>query len=92
MRVNFQEVAIRSSKSGCCPRCDKRASRSEKFWQTINPFNKTADGRVKGRNDIYAELMIKRDAWAQEPVYHAKCEEAERLEKRAALSQQQGGK
>ncbi len=63
MRMVFQEVATRASKSGICPHCGKRAVRNEKFYQTINPFNKTADGRVKDYHDIHAELAVTRAAW-----------------------------
>ncbi len=70
MRIatTFDEVAVRATKSGICPACGKRATRSMKFWQTINPWNR------KTREQILREERKKADKWRREPVYHAKCE------------------
>lgn len=83
--LTFQEVSIRASKSGICQVCNKRASRSEKFWQTINPFNKTADGHVKGRDEIHAELMASRAEWLKQPIRHVKCEAVQKSNPVASL-------
>ena len=67
MRITFDEVYVRASKSGKCA-CGKRRVRSQKFSQTINPFNKMHDGRIKRRNDIIAELQAEIRAWRREPI------------------------
>lgn len=74
MRYTFEEQKLFANKSGICPVCGKRATRSQKFWQTINPFNKTADGVAKTSVQIRAELKEDADKWRSEPVLHAKCE------------------
>ena len=70
----FEEVKLYASKSGICPVCGKRATRNQKFQQTINPFNKTKDGIVKTSSEIRPELRQAADAWRLLPTYHSKCE------------------
>jgi hypothetical protein len=43
-RIRFDEVSLTGRKSGKCHACGKPASRQTRFWQTISPFNKNADG------------------------------------------------
>lgn len=74
---HFEKVVYPASKKGICPVCGKMATRKsgENFMQTINPYNTNAKGQVKSRQEIWAELKVKADAWKKEtPVYHAKCE------------------
>ena len=54
--------------------CGKRATRSTYIYQTLNPFNRNADGAVKTVPEILAENKVKRDAWMEQPIYHARCE------------------
>lgn len=72
--TTFKEVSITVKKSGECPVCHGTASRSKKFFQTISPFNRTADNQVKTEDQIYEELLAKSAAWKLEPTLHAKCE------------------
>lgn len=44
----------------------KSRQRTKTFMQTINPFNKNADGIIKNRVEIMAELSKERDAWLLE--------------------------
>lgn len=74
MQVVFPELRAFFQKSGRCPACQKRARRSRNFFQTLNPFNVNAQGRVKTRKEIYAELEASGRKWEKEPTYHAKCE------------------
>lgn len=74
MRVNFQVVEIKFSKSGICPVCGKIASRTKKFFQTLNPFNKNDDGSIKNVAQIKSELVAKGNDWKIHPVLHARCE------------------
>lgn len=64
---SFQEVALRAEKSGKCG-CGKRRTRREKFWQTLNPFNKNAEGEPKTAQEIRVELAEKIQAWRAEPI------------------------
>ena len=72
----FEKVVYRASKKGICPVCGKVATRSsgELFMQTINPFNKNAEGHPKSYREIMSELQEKAKTWKASPVCHAKCE------------------
>lgn len=74
MRYNYEEVSITRKKSGICPVCEKRCSRSRKFYQTLSPFNKTKDNNIKTRAQIYVEIDIEAADWMKLPVKHVKCE------------------
>lgn len=74
MRIEFQEYGVTGTKSGKCPACGKKASRTQKFSQTQNPFNKNKDGLIKTVDEIREENKTKLFAWKEEPVYHAGCE------------------
>ena len=74
MRVTFEEVKYNMQKSGKCPVCGKTCTISKKFFQTLNPFNKNADGTVKSRDDIYKGLTIQIKDWKKIPPIHGKCE------------------
>lgn len=61
-RVVFQEVAVKAvfrwrDADG------KKHQETRKFRQTYNPFNKGADGAIKSREQIYAEVKRERDLW-----------------------------
>jgi hypothetical protein len=73
-RYTFRAYGVSGKKSGKCPHCGKRATRSERFEQTLNPFNRAADGFPKSEAHIIRECEIKRDAWLTLPTYHANCE------------------
>lgn len=74
--MRFEEVALHGQKNGACDVCGKTCSRKQKFYQTINPFNKNQDGLPKNRNEIYEELKIQSSLWKAEPIRHAKCEQS----------------
>jgi hypothetical protein len=74
MRITFQPVKLTVSKSGICPVCGKRATRTRTESQTINPWNRNADGTLKTENEIRLELHHEIDVWEREPVYHQRCE------------------
>lgn len=75
--ITFQEVAIHAQKNGTCDVCGRLCSRKQKFYQTINPFNKKNPyGPPKTREEIYEELKEQSSKWKCEPVRHAKCEKS----------------
>jgi hypothetical protein len=70
VKVAFEEISLFGKKSGPCSRCGRKVTRSKRFWQTRNPFNKLTDGRVKTTEDIMSELEDERRRWMDEPVCH----------------------
>ena len=76
----FEEVTHRATKRVPCDGCGKTLSRSRTFMQTLNPFNKNADGTVKNREDIREELKQQAGEWTAVKTgeRHAKCEETSR--------------
>lgn len=73
----FERVPWTAKKSVPCTVCGKKIRRQRTFEQTLNPFNKTTDGRVKTIKDIYPELRAKADAWRNEPETHDACRQLE---------------
>jgi hypothetical protein len=74
IRMVFQEVVLRTEKSGHCSVCRKAAVRSKKFSQTLNPYNKNEAGVPKTRDEIMSELREESAEWHQQPTVHARCE------------------
>lgn len=66
-RITFDEVCIRGVRRWTDEN-GKRRQETRKFSQTINPFNRNADGTIKTREEIMKELIAKRDAWLKEPI------------------------
>lgn len=60
--MTTQNISLPGMRSG------KRRTRREKFWQTLNPFNKNADGEPKTAQEIRVELAEKIKAWRAEPI------------------------
>lgn len=65
--TTFQEIRIRAKRRGPCTVCGKRVDRIKYFAQTVNPFNKTEDGRPKTPAEVRAAVQADADAWAPEP-------------------------
>ena len=61
MRITFTEVSLRATKRWT--ENGKRRAKTQKFYQTINPFNKNAAGEMKTKDEILAEITAQRDAW-----------------------------
>jgi hypothetical protein len=72
----FTEYPLTEKKSVPCPVCGKKVRRQRTFSQTLNPFNKNADGSVKTVPDIYRALRVEADAWKAETETHPGCEVA----------------
>ena len=73
----FERVPWTAKKTVPCTVCGKNIRRQRTFEQTLNPFNKTADGRVKTIKDIYPELSAKAEDWQQQPETHDTCQQQE---------------
>lgn len=59
----FEEVSFTATKTGKCPSCGKSVRRAKRFEQTINPFNKNSEGKIKDRREIQTELHAEAEAW-----------------------------
>jgi hypothetical protein len=60
--IRFEEVSLRARKRWK-DADGKRHQETKKFFQTMNPFNKAADGWPKTRYQIMEELMTEREFW-----------------------------
>jgi len=71
-RVTFEEIKWSSEKRFTCS-CGRNLRRRRTFMQTLNPYNKKADGSVKTEADILSELRAEALAWREkkEPCLHA---------------------
>ena len=74
MKITYREVGFSMRKHGVCPKCRKRANRTKKFYQTLNPFNLMPDGIRKTAEEIYVEETLRAERWKALPVYHVRCE------------------
>jgi hypothetical protein len=73
----FREIKYQASKNLPCPGCGKKLRRQRTFGQTLNPFNKNADGQVKTELDIVRELHATAAEWETEPETHDTCQSGE---------------
>ena len=64
-RVTFEKVLVKSTKYWKDEH-GKPRQKTKEFFQTVNPFNKNADGTVKSREEIRGEIVAERNAWLQE--------------------------
>lgn len=67
--TTFQEIRIRAKRRGPCTKCGRRVDRIRYFAQTVNPFNKTEDGRPKTPAEVRAAVQADADAWAPPPAW-----------------------
>lgn len=59
----FQDVKRTAKKRVPCEGCGKKLNRQTTFMQTINPFNKNAEGYPKTYREIWDELGAKCREW-----------------------------
>lgn len=65
--INFEEVVVKDTiKKKCREGCGRTVQETEKFTQTINPFNKNKDGQVKTHGEIMDELIPRLNNWKKE--------------------------
>lgn len=64
--TRFEEVCITHTRRWKDPETGRPRQQTKKFSMTLNPFNKNPDGTVRTRKDIYAALVVQRDAWIAE--------------------------
>lgn len=73
-RRYFDQIVSQGWKSGRCVVCGKQAERSRQFTNTVNPFNRNADGTQRTHAEVRANVERQRREWEAEPVTHARCE------------------
>lgn len=76
MITTFREISRNAKKSGLCPRCGKRRTRTRRFYQTLNPYNRNLDGSPKTIEQIYEELKVAIADWVPNFRCQVACEEA----------------
>lgn len=74
MRTNFNAVVSSQVRSGKCAGCGKPTRRNVKVEHTVNPFNKTADGRPKTREEVAADVRAELKQRCSEPLKCSQCE------------------
>lgn len=68
----FQEVSRTARRTIRCAKCGKRRTRQRTFTNTINPFNKNADGIPKDWSEVARDVAAEAAAW--QPTVCASCE------------------
>lgn len=68
---SYDSINHRAYKRFTCQVCHKPGRRAKVFSQTVNPFNKNADGTVKTVQQIVIELENEAARW--QPTIHAGC-------------------
>ena len=61
MRITFEIVKVKATRRWV--EDGKQRQETRAFWQSMNPFNKDAKGRVKSRDAIMREILVARNAW-----------------------------
>lgn len=75
MRFDFNEVSIRTEKKCSCVQCGKRLTRRKKFFQTLSPWNKNADGTVRTRTEVMQIIQKEAADWRLIPEMCKACKE-----------------
>jgi len=70
----YERITARGRRSGTCDVCGKPAQRSRTFENTVNPFNRNADGTVRTRTEVRANVSRLAREWELGQVRHAGCE------------------
>jgi hypothetical protein len=65
VRITFDEIKVKGTRRWTDEEGKKR-QQTRTFMQTVNPFNKHANGRQKSRDEIVTEVRAERDAWLKE--------------------------
>lgn len=60
-RYTFDKVSLQGSRTVVVD--GKKRRQTKKFWQTVNPLNKAADGQPKTVAQIFDELREERRQW-----------------------------
>jgi len=76
--TTYERVEYWTEKTVPCRVCGKKLKRSTTLGQTINPWNRDADGNIKNRYQIRAELKEQAKTWHPTNDIHRACIEVEK--------------
>ena len=71
--VRFERIPLTFRKTVKCADCGKRLKRQRTFEQTLNPWNRNAEGQPKSRQEILASLREQGAEWKQQPETCSTC-------------------
>lgn len=74
----YREISIKGTKKGKCD-CGKVRTRTMTFSQTVNPFNKNKEGKLKTDNEIYEEIKKEKEEWMNDK--HITCNKCYKVTK-----------
>ena len=69
----FEKVTLGWTKTVPCTLCGRKVRRSKTFWQTLNPWNRDANGNPRTRAEIRVDLVVTAKVWQALPETHTKC-------------------
>ena len=72
----YEQVTQQVTKNLPCPSCGKKVRRSNTISNTVNPFNKNADGEIRTRAEVRACVVALAQKWQTEPVICTACKQA----------------
>jgi hypothetical protein len=64
---HFTGPKVTAKRTGNCPTCGRKTTRSQTFEKTVNPFNKRDDGTPKSWDEVRADVQAEAAAWAPGP-------------------------
>ena len=59
----YVRISAHRTRSGKCPSCGKRRTRSKTFTSTVNPYNRNEDGTIKTPREVRLDLNAKASRW-----------------------------
>lgn len=70
----FPPISLTAKRTGKCPVCGKRVTRSRTITHTVNPWNKNPDGTVRTHTEVGEAVRDEANAWVPD-FTHTACEE-----------------
>lgn len=70
--THFREISLTPTRRGKCPACGKPTVRTQKFFETVNPYNRAEDGTPKTPDQIFASVREKAENWVPD-FRHERC-------------------
>lgn len=77
MRITttYDKVKATAERKVSCPGCGKPRTVRRTFARTVNPFNRTDDGRPKTRREVQESVNAQAMEWEPDEIdlWHGKC-------------------
>lgn len=71
--VRFIRLKHSARRTGKCPACGKRVTRSRTFEGSVNPYNLREDGQPRTISEVHAQLVVQAEQWVPNFLHEA-CE------------------